>query len=109
MVITWASLVKEQSEWEKLGYEKVPMEQVIGKTLLVCEYELFDSPNYEQGVRILLSDTEGNKKFVVSFGTVIVRAFKEHPEEVKALIDNKVPLTIVEGIAAGGRKFHTFQ
>lgn len=109
MAITWASLVQVNSEWEKLGYEKVEMSHVLGKTLVVCEYELFDSPNYEQGVRILLSDSEGNKKFIVTFGSVIVRAFKEHPEEVKALIENKVPLTIVEGMAGGGRKFYTFQ
>lgn len=109
MAITWASLVQEKSEWEKLGYEKVDMSQVIGKNLLVCEYELFDSQNYEQGLRLLLSDADGNKKFVVTFGSVVVRAFKEHPEEVKALIDNKVPLTIVEGKTGEGRKFYTFQ
>lgn len=109
MVITWASLVQEKSEWEKLGYEKVDMNQVIGKTLHVCDYQLFDSHNYGEGVRILLSDDDNIKKFVATFGTAIVRAFKEHPEEVKALIENKVPLIIIESKTNEGQKFYTFQ
>lgn len=108
-MITWASLVKETSEWERKGYVYVPLEQILGKKITVLEYEIFKSETYGLGVRVLLDDGEEPKKFIVTYATVLVRVFNEHPEEVKALIDNKQQMSIIQSTTAGGRKFFTFK
>lgn len=108
-MVTWADLASDgnRTKWE--GVERIPIESVLGKNFLVLDYELFDTGVSDQGIRILLGAEDGAKRYIITYGQIIVEAFKKHPEKVKELIDKKIPMCIIERSSSGGFKYYAFQ
>lgn len=104
----WKDLEYVPNKWESEGIEFVPLETLIGATLQVEDFETFESPMYGPGVRILLSDDSGVKKHTMTYGGVIVKAFKERADRVNALIEAKEPVSFKMVTSQTGRKYISF-
>lgn len=105
----WNDLVKKNvNKWDEAGYPFVSMEKIIDKSIIIDDFELFNSKNFGQGVRILFNC--GDKlRYTVTFSQVIVRVFTESQNEVRELIKIKEPVKIVWQKSQNGSKYLDFE
>lgn len=103
----WTDLLYDQSKFEKEGYEYIEFDNILGKNVIVCDYELYGETH--RGVRVLIESTKnpGMKGFIATSAAVIVRTFTEKPDKIKELIKERVPLKFIAKSSANGYRYIT--